>query len=47
MMFILPSVYSSLDFLSINLTSIYKNSESKVIKNMKFLKEIIDQNIYY
>ena len=46
MMFILPSVYSSLDFLSVNHTSIYKNSESKVIKNMKFLEKIIDQNIY-
>ena len=45
-MFILTSVYSSLDFLSVNLTSIYKNSESKVIKNMKFLEGIIDQNIY-
>ena len=39
-MFILSSVSRGLEFWSVNHTSIYKNSESKVFKNLKFLGEI-------
>ena len=39
-MFILSSISSCLEFWSVNHTSIYKNSESKVFKNIKFLSEI-------
>ena len=36
-MFILPSISSGLEFWSVNHTSIYGNSRSKVDKNIKFL----------
>ena len=39
-MFILSSSSSSLEFWSVNHTSLYKNSESKVFKNIKLLGEI-------
>ena len=39
-MFILSSISSGLEVLSVNHTSIYKNSESKVFKNIKFLGEM-------
>ena len=39
-MFILSSFSSSLEFWSVNHTSIYDNSESKVFKNINFLGEI-------
>ena len=39
-MFILSSISSDLEFSSVNYTSIYENSESKVFKNIKFLAEI-------
>ena len=39
-MFVLSSVSSGLEFWSVNHTSIYENSESKVFKNIKFLGEI-------
>ena len=39
-MFILSSISSSLEFWSINHTSLYKNSESKDFKNIKLLGEI-------
>ena len=39
-MFILSSIFSGLEFCSVNRTSIYENSESKVFKNIKFLDEI-------
>ena len=39
-MFILSSVPSDLELLSVNHTSRYENSESKVFKNIKFLGEI-------
>ena len=39
-MFILPSISRALEFLSVSNTSIYKNSESKVFKDMKLLGEI-------
>ena len=39
-MFILSSISSSLDFWSVNHTSIYENYESKIFKNLKFLGEI-------
>ena len=39
-MFTLSSISSDLGFWSVNHTSIYKNSESKVFKNIKFLSEI-------
>ena len=39
-MFILSSISSSLKFWSVNYTSMYENSESKVLKNIKFLGEI-------
>ena len=36
----LYSISSGLEFWSVNHTSIYENSESKVFKNTKFLGEI-------
>ena len=39
-MFTLSSISSDLGFWSVNHTSIYENSESKVFKNIKFLSEI-------
>ena len=39
-MFILSSISSGLKFSSVNHTSIYENSKSKVYKNIKFLIEI-------
>ena len=38
-MFILSSISRSLKFWSVNHTTIYKNFESKVFKNIKFLGE--------
>ena len=38
-MFILSSIYSGLEFLSVNHTSIYENSELKVFKNIKSFGE--------
>ena len=35
-MFILSSIYSALEFWSVSHTSMYKNSELKVLKNIKF-----------
>ena len=40
MLFILFSISVGLEFWSINHTSIYENSESKVIENMPFSGEI-------
>ena len=40
MIFILSSISSGLEFWSVNHTSIYENSESKVFKNIKCLGEI-------
>ena len=39
-MFILTSISNGLEFWSVNHTSIYENSESKLLKNVKFLGEI-------
>ena len=39
-MFILSSISSDLEISSVNPTSIYENSESKLFKNTNFLKEI-------
>ena len=39
-MFILSSISRGLGFWSVDPTSIYKNSESKLFKNSKFLGEI-------
>ena len=39
-MFILSSISSGLELWSVNHTSIYKSSESKVFKNKHFLSEI-------
>ena len=39
-MFILSSISRGLEFWSINHTSIYEKSESKVFKNIKCLAEI-------
>ena len=38
-MFILSSITRGLKFRSVNHTSIYENSESKIFKNIKFLGE--------
>ena len=35
-MFVLSSIASVLEFLSVNHTSIYENSKLKVFKNIKF-----------
>ena len=40
MLFILSSISIGLEFWSVNHTSIYENSESKVIENMRFSGEI-------
>ena len=40
MVFILCCISRGLEFLSINHTSVYKNFESKVFKNKKFVGEI-------
>ena len=47
-MFILSSVSSGLEFWSLNHTSIYENSELKVLKTLNFLVKYlgIDQMIY-
>ena len=39
-MFILSSISNSLEFWSVNHTSIYENSEKKVFKNVRFWVEI-------
>ena len=39
-MFILSSISKGLEIWSVNLTSMYENSESKVFKNIKFSSEI-------
>ena len=39
-MLILSSISSGLEFLSVNHTSIYENSESKIFKNMNFVGEL-------
>ena len=39
-MFILSSNFSGLEFWFVNSTSIYKNSKSKVFKNVEVLGEI-------
>ena len=39
-MFVLSSISSSLEFWSVNYTSIYENSALKVFKNIKFLGEL-------
>ena len=39
-MFLLACVSSSLEFWSVNQTSIYENSELKFFKNIKFLGEV-------
>ena len=41
-MFILSSISSDLEFLSVNHTSISENSEIRVFKNLKFLGDIIN-----
>ena len=42
-MFILSSISSGLEFWSVNHASIYKNSESKVIKNINVLDETFNK----
>ena len=39
-MFMLSSISIGLEFWSVNQTSTYENSESKVLKNITFLDEI-------
>ena len=39
-MYILSTISKGLEFWSVNHTSIYENSESKVFKNIQFLCEI-------
>ena len=46
-MFILSSISSYLEFWSVNHTSIYENSELNVFRNMKFLEEIIIDEVIY
>ena len=53
-MFILSSIPRGLEFWSVNHTTIYENSESKVFKNMKFLGDtsnnwpdyLLETNVY-
>ena len=44
MIFILSSISSGLEFWSINHTSMYENSWSKVFKNIKFLGRICNNS---
>ena len=39
-MFISSSIFSGLEFWSVNRTSIYENSELRIFKNIKLLGEI-------
>ena len=39
-MFVLSSIYNSLEFWSVNHTWMYENFELNVFKNTKFLEEI-------
>ena len=39
-MFVLSSITRGLELWSVNHTSIYENSESKIFENIKFLAEI-------
>ena len=39
-MFTLSTISRGLEFWSVNHTSIYKNSESEVFKNIQFMSEI-------
>ena len=45
-MFILSANSGSLEFWSVNHTSLSENSELKVFKNIKLLGEVIEQMIY-
>ena len=45
-MFILSAISGSLEFWSVNQTSLSENSELKVFKNIKLLGEVIEQMIY-
>ena len=47
-MFVLSSISAGLEFWSVNHTSTYENSESKVFKNINVWEKylIIDQIIY-
>ena len=45
MVFILSSISSGLEFWFVNHTSGYKNSESKVFKNINFLGEIYNNSL--
>ena len=44
-MFILSSISSGFKFWSVNDTSIYVNSESKVSKNIKFLDDLFGTDV--
>ena len=44
-MFILYSISNSLEFWSVNHTSIYENCESKVFKKIDFLGEISNNRL--
>ena len=41
-MFILSPIPSGLEFWSVNYTSIYENSETKALKNVKFLDKLFN-----
>ena len=41
-MFILSFIFRDFQFWSVNHTSIYENSESKIFKNINFLDEIFN-----
>ena len=43
MLFILSFISAGLEFWSVNHTSIYENSDSKVIENMRFSGEIFNK----
>ena len=46
-MFILSSICRGLESWSVNHTSIYEKSESKVFKNIRFLVEIFNKYLKY
>ena len=46
MIFILSFISSGLEFWSVNHTSIYENSDSIVLRNIKYLAEISNNRPY-
>ena len=46
MMIIISSISSGLEFWWVSLTSVYKNSQSKVNTNITFLTDLLGTSVY-